>query len=118
MIARSLSELMKLKGSATQLLLSGSADLVCNNLFCEKVTKPCLCRLERVLEVAKPVNVEVVDLSNNGLDALPPSVTRLPRLRLLDLRNNAFLKAPKELESLGHVQVLIDAIIPQGRMNE
>lgn len=53
-VIRSLKELnaysAKEPVKATALLLPSSKDLVCNNLFCEKVTGPCVCRLERVLE--------------------------------------------------------------------
>ena len=43
--ARSLTEVVKLKGKVTNLLLSASRDLVCTNLWCEHVTGPCVCRL-------------------------------------------------------------------------
>jgi hypothetical protein len=68
MIARSLAELLRHKGKVTELYLKRSADLVCNNLFCEKVTKPCLCRLERALEHSNPANLEVLDLSGGAVE--------------------------------------------------
>ena len=107
-VARSLGELVRLRTQVTHVLLSASADLVCNNLFCEKVTQPCLCRLERALESSDPSRVEVLDLSGNRLEALPPSVARMVGLKVLDLRNNAFKQMPKELTKLKNVQVLMD----------
>ena len=107
-VARSLGDLVRLRSQVTHILLSGSADLVCNNLFCEKVTLPCLCRLERALEASDPSRIEILDLSGNRLEALPPSVVRMVGLRVLDLRNNAFKQMPHELKDLTSVKVLMD----------
>jgi Leucine-rich repeat (LRR) protein len=106
-VARSLAELLRMKKSVTEVILVGSPDLVCNNLMCEKVTKPCLCRLERALEGSIASRVEILDLSGNRLEGVPPAVTRMPKLRVLDLRNNAFEHMPKELEKLTGVKILM-----------
>lgn len=100
-VARSLGELLRLKGAVRELRLRSSPDLVCSNLMCEKVTKPCLCRLERALQAANPLDLEVLDLSGNNLDVLPPFVATLaktPRTFTLDLSNNLFTRLPAELD--------------------
>lgn len=104
MRAVSLLQLSRLGGAVTELLLPRSSDLVCNNLFCEKVTGPCLCRLERALQAANPAQLRKLDLSGNRLTALPPFVTHLSELRELDLSDNAFKKIPKELIQLTNLQ--------------
>ena len=100
-VARSLAELLRHKGAVRELRLRASPDLVCSNLMCEKVTKPCLCRLERALQAASPLGLEVLDLSGNMLDALPPYVAVLagsPRTLTVDLSNNLFTRLPAELD--------------------
>ena len=78
LVIRSLKELgnfsSKLPVNASSLLLSRSEDLVCNNLFCEKVTKPCICRLERALGRLSVEHLKKVDLSGNRLIELPPGL--------------------------------------------
>lgn len=64
-------------GHLVRLILSGSKDMICNNLFCEKVTQPCVCRLDRVISMKKLSHVQILDLSNNNLSALPPSLAHL-----------------------------------------
>jgi Leucine-rich repeat (LRR) protein len=89
-------------------VLSASEDLKCVNLFCEKVGGPCVCRIERVLarkDLAK--TVETVDLSQNKLTQLPPSLYNLNEMKSLSLKDNdlTILKAAdfsslKKLESI------------------
>ena len=74
-VARSLTEVVKVTrkgGKVTNLLLKASKDLVCNNLWCEKVTGPCICRLERTIQDLDQTALEKMDLSGNKLTALPP----------------------------------------------
>ena len=52
-IVKSLRELMTSiteKKRLCGIILTASPDLICNNLMCEKVTEPCICKLERVLQ--------------------------------------------------------------------
>jgi len=78
------------------IVLKGSEDLICNNMMCEKVTEPCVCRLERVLEtVTAPGEVRSIDISGNRLPALPPSLEKFtPHLERLDLSHNALTELP------------------------
>ena len=74
------------------LCLSESEDLVCNNLICEKVGGPCVCRLARYLEQHADVlsdSIVELDLSRNALPAVPDAVFKLRNLRVLDLSGNA-----------------------------
>ena len=90
-IVKSLRELMtaiteqkRLRG----IILNASADLICNNLMCEKVTEPCICKLERVLQHVDTDNIEIMDLSNNNLKDLPPSMHNFTNLKQLNVSGN------------------------------
>lgn len=90
-IVKSLRELMtaiteqkRLRG----IILNASPDLICNNLMCEKVTEPCICKLERVLQHVDTNSVEIMDLSNNNLKDLPPSIDNFTNLKQLDVSGN------------------------------
>lgn len=100
MTARSLSELLKMQGKVTQLLLPRSPDLICNNLWCEHVTGPCVCRLEKVLQQADPNGLLKLDLSGNRLKHLPPSLSRLKALQHLDLSDNSLEGIPEVIAQL------------------
>ena len=77
---------------AQELDLSGSPDLVCNNLLCEKVGDPCICRLSRALE--RLLQLVRLNLSGNGLTALPDSLCALQHLQHLDLSANRLTSLP------------------------
>ena len=81
------------------LVLSSSEDLICKNLFCEKVTKPCICRTERTLEKLNNSTLETIDLSNNKLESLPPSLAKMKNLKVLNLNDNQLKQIPSEIIS-------------------
>jgi Leucine-rich repeat (LRR) protein len=92
-IAKSILQLSKSK-LVKNIILSGSEDLKCVNMFCEKVGGPCICRIERVLSRDDLKDtVEELDLSSNNLSRLPPSLYKLNSLKVLNLSDN-------QLESL------------------
>jgi len=109
MIARSLLEVYHHKGKIAELVLTASSDLVCNNLWCEKVTLPCICRLEKVLQSVDVATLKRLDLSNNGLSALPPSIAKLTGLKELNLSGNKFQGVvPAEVKAIeGNLDRLI-----------
>ena len=87
-VAKSLAELNRLGETATKLLLNSSKDIVCNDIQCERVTKPCACKLAVALEKSGK-NLREVDLSNNNLDVIPESLfENCENLERLSLRNN------------------------------
>ena len=90
-MSSSVKSLLQLSQSkvVTSIVLRASEDLKCMNLFCEKVGGPCICRLERAISKESLVlTVENMDLSNNNLTQLPPSLAKLVQLRSLDLSTN------------------------------
>jgi hypothetical protein len=99
-IAKSLTEVVKLRGKVVHLSLQKSMDLVCTNMMCEKVTEACICRLERSLQKMDTDTLLSVDLRDNALTQLPPSLvakvsldndtkTRWKALQSIDLRGNS-----------------------------
>ena len=107
MSAHSLTEVVKLKGAVRSLLLRASKDLVCSNLWCEKVTGPCVCRLERTLQKIDVSTLVHLDLSGNRLTELPPAVRGLTALQSIDLSDNDFGAVPDELQELSSLQSCI-----------
>ena len=85
------------------LRLRASAELVCNNMMCDKVGETCLCKLSMVLE--RMTHLRHLDLRGNSLDRLP-EVWRLPRLETLDVRDNSLASLPAELASMNSLRVL------------
>lgn len=112
--ARSLKDVARYHKAVKQLVLEASPDLSCVNIMCEKVgevcicvcvlgccenhphhlcisprdttqfhLQPCICKLGVSLSFAP--NVERVNLSSNGLEALPDALFDLPHLKELDL---------------------------------
>ena len=90
------------------IVLRGSEDLMCVNLFCEKVGGPCICRLERALSKEQlATTVEDLDLSNNNLTQLPPSLLKLTQLRTLNLSQNQLITLDTQsLSALPHLEHL------------
>ena len=68
-------------------------------MFCEKVTQPCICRIERVLEKINSNTIETIDLSNNKLESLPPSLAKMTNLKVLNLNDNHLRTIPDEMIS-------------------
>jgi Leucine-rich repeat (LRR) protein len=68
-------------------------------LFCEKVTQPCICRIERVLEKINSNTIETINLSNNNLESLPPSLAKMINLKVLNLNDNNLRTIPDEIIS-------------------
>ena len=106
MSARSLTEVVKLKGQVKSLILRASKDLVCSNLWCEKVTGPCICRLERTLQMIDVSGLITMDLSSNRLSELPPSVKDLVALQNIDISNNNFDTIPSVLKNLKNLETV------------
>ncbi len=104
MIAHSLTDVVKLKGKVSHLILQSSKDLVCSNLWCEHVTGPCICRLERTLDKVDCSSLISIDLSGNHLSELPPSVEKMVSLREINLSNNNFQTKPAVLARLSKLQ--------------
>lgn len=105
MIVRSLRDLVassKVPRAIENIILKSCEDLVCRNLFCEKIGKSCLCRLEHAL--ASPfvdlTSVKSVNLSSNKLESLPPSISKMNNLEELDISENSFTELPHFLLSL------------------
>ena len=110
-IAKSLTDVVKVRkrgGKVGSLLLNASKDLVCNNIWCEKVTGPCICRLERTLQDLDQGALKKLDLSGNNLSALPPSMAKLSNLQELDISDNNFSKMPEVLKGLEHLEHIVD----------
>ena len=87
------------------LQLSKSPDLVCMNMMCEKVGKPCLCRLSVALQ--KLGVLRTLELAGNQIAAVPDAVApeHLPELRRLDISNNRIAVLPARLPHFQHLQV-------------
>jgi Leucine-rich repeat (LRR) protein len=108
MTARSLRDIVKMEGKISSLLLKSSKDLVCTNLWCEKVTGPCICRLQRTLDKVDLSMLTKLDLSGNKLTELPPAVKDMVSLEELDLSDNAFVVEPPELSKLSLLKFNLD----------
>jgi len=88
-----------------KLLLSGSEDLACKNIMCAKFepveVRACACKLARFLLQTPLKEMEELDVSKSGLDALPVTVfTELPSLRVLRAEENLLTEIPQEIENL------------------
>jgi Leucine-rich repeat (LRR) protein len=112
MIARSLREIASAakKGKKLEhIALRASQDLVCTNLMCEKVMGPCICKLERVLQGVNGVDhVRSIDISDNALSSLPPSLANFKNLVRLDLSENKLESMPDFLDYLESDVVILD----------
>jgi hypothetical protein len=88
--------------------LKASSDLICRNIFCEKAGQPCLCKLEHAL--GSPSldlsTIRRVDLSSNGLTALPPSISKMKNLEELQLSANSFSALPNFIQRLEKLTLL------------
>jgi hypothetical protein len=86
--------------------LSGSPDLVCMNLMCEKLGQPCLCRVSLALQ--RLVHLTTLDLSGNALSSVPDAVDPqyLPSLQVLNLSRNNIAELPSLLSKFPNLKVL------------
>ena len=91
-------------GGVASIEMSGSPDLVCNNLMCEQLGGACVCRLARFMD-ALP-QVERIVLAQNNLTVLPDSVWDRTTLRELDLSSNLLQRLPKQIAMLCELKVL------------
>ena len=105
-VARSIAEAVSRKEPVLQLVLRASKDLICNNLFCERVTEPCVCRLDRMLSSKKLTDLRELDLSDNRLSALPPSIGNLTALEVLNISGNNLTQIPPFVEHLPNLKLL------------
>mmetsp|Transcript_24701 Transcript_24701/g.41766 ORF Transcript_24701/g.41766 Transcript_24701/m.41766 type:complete len:143 (-) Transcript_24701:253-681(-) len=97
-VASSLRDLVKKSDThISKIMLSKSEDLVCRNMFCDKVSLPCLCRLEQAVCYADLTRVTHLDLSANKLSELPPSLKLMTNLEFLDLSDNRLKALPRSL---------------------
>ena len=87
------------------LTLSAAEDLICNNLMCEKLGDPCVCKLSVALNRMKIL--ERLDLSNNRLVTVPEAIctSQLPHLSYLNLANNSLSSVPAELFKMPSLKV-------------
>jgi hypothetical protein len=107
MTARCLRDIVSKKTFTIEtILLERSPDLVCRNMFCDKVTLPCLCRLEHALSFLDLSSVRYINLSKNKLSELPPSLAGMKNLEHLDISNNALRKLPGYLLSLSNLHTM------------
>jgi hypothetical protein len=113
--ARSLTEIVKASGKIKSLVMVASKDLVCMNMWCEKVTGPCICRLERAIQKMDTELLQEVDLSGNKLTALPPSFSSLTNLRKVNISDNDFTEKPAilaDLEASHSLEEIVDHANP------
>ena len=79
-----------------ELNLSSSEDLVCKNMMCEKVGDVCVCRLAVWASQSAPslLNLETLNLSQNGLTVLPDSIFEMTTVTKLDISENQLTNIP------------------------
>ncbi|OQS01902.1 hypothetical protein THRCLA_21571 [Thraustotheca clavata] len=102
MIAKSLRDAATHTSSVQKLVLRKSQDLVCRNLMCERVGEACVCKLSLVLE--RLPQLEELDVSENKLQMLPPSIFQLSKLKQLNVSGN--MLTSQSLEQLGQLKEL------------
>ncbi len=78
--------------------LTKSKDLLCKNMMCEKLGNACVCKLARFVQQTDFPNLHTLILKNNRLDVLPDAIFEcLPKLKLLDVRNNQLIELPENV---------------------
>lgn len=106
MILRTLAEVVSSRQPVVSLVLKSSKDLICTNLFCERVSEPCVCRLDKILKMKKLTEVKSLDLSHNSLDQLPPSLSSLEQVEELNISGNRLTEIPDFVLSLPKLKIL------------
>ena len=96
---------------ANELILSKSDDLICRNLLCQKVLEPCICRLDMALNRLSIPDLKKVDLSNNNLTELPPSLKNFIYIEELNIEKNCLAKVPDYIYCFKNLKIFLkDAI--------
>jgi len=72
----------------SKIILKSSPDMLCTNLMCEKVTLPCMCKLEATLNKINLDYCTLLDLSGNNMTSLPNNISRMKNLNELHIQNN------------------------------
>jgi Leucine-rich repeat (LRR) protein len=80
---RSLADAYSLRATITHLHLSGSPDLSCMNLMCERRGEGCACRAD--LSLSRTAQLQHLEVANNKLHMLPHSLWKLQNLKMLDV---------------------------------
>ncbi len=109
--ARTLAELVKFRKAAdlAQISLPNCPDFICKNMFCEFVTETCVCKVDKAISMLEhPSAVTEVDLSENGLSKIPPSLALLSNLKQLNLSKN----------NLKEVPAAVTAAIKEGKLHQ
>ncbi|GAQ91194.1 hypothetical protein KFL_007410040 [Klebsormidium nitens] len=101
---KSLAEAARRPKDVEVLDLNASPELLCHNLLCEKVGDPCICRISVVLE--KLTKLRSLNLANNRLVSLPPSIWDLETLEELDLSGNLLEGVPEDIRKLSKLRRL------------
>jgi Leucine-rich repeat (LRR) protein len=103
-LATSLRDIARNGARVVELQLPKSSDLVCRQIMCEHVGDACACRLALMLE--RVPHLQLLDLSNNQLRALPDAVFALQELETLELGQNRLLELPTDVKRLTKLQTL------------
>ena len=108
--AHSLSDVLKSGSKShqlTELRLSNTEDMVCNNIMCEKLGDPCVCKLARVLLSSRLPNVSVLDVSANRLPLVPDNMWDMGKaVTTLVLSDNKLTEISERVKDLQGLQVL------------
>jgi Leucine-rich repeat (LRR) protein len=88
--------------------LSRSEDLVCKNMMCEKVGEVCVCKLAVWASQSAPslLNLETLNLSQNGLTVLPDSIFELTTVIKLDISENKLTNIPDAIGRMTSLKYL------------
>ena len=108
-VARNIADALVHPKSVKQLaLLPGNdiprLDMQCRNMLCEKIGKPCICRLATVLQ--QMTSLRSLLLTGNGLEDLPDTLWALRELEVLDLRDNQLTMVSPRISELESLKIL------------
>lgn len=108
-VARSIADALVDPKTVKQLALLSAVgrprqDIRCSNLLCDKIGKPCICRLSSVL--GRTTTLKSLLLAGNGLDDLPDSLWGLQELEVLDLQDNQLTNLSSRISELRSLRVL------------